>query len=313
MGFYKGFVDAFELHGREVYLTGESYGGYYVPYVANEFLKAANTTYYNLKGISIIDPIIGDSTLQEAVPLVPFVNFWSNVLNLNETFMQQLNAVNDRCNYTTYYDEYFRFPPPPGPFPLLPDHGSNGGCDTFELIYAAAQEANPCFNVYHILDTCPFRYSVLGIVNRGDYSPPGATIYFNRTDVKMALHAPLESNWEQCSRKNVFGNGTRKGSDGSLGPAQNNVLSNVIEQTNNTIIGSGDLDFLLPTDGTLLALQNVTWHGIQGFQEPPGETFYVPYHPEPNRGSLSGAGIVGKWRSERGLTFYSVRLAGHGE
>lgn len=48
-----------------------------------------------------------------------------------------------------------------------------------------------------------------------------------------------------------------------------NLLSRVIEYTNNVIIGSGGLDLLVPTNGTLLALQNVTWGGSQGFQERP--------------------------------------------
>ena len=29
IGWYKEFVDTFNLHKRKVYLTGESYGGYY--------------------------------------------------------------------------------------------------------------------------------------------------------------------------------------------------------------------------------------------------------------------------------------------
>lgn len=40
---------------------------------------------------------------------------------------------------------------------------------------------------------------------------------------------------------------------------------------------------------------------------------YVPDHPEYNGGSLSSSGIVGSWGTERGLTFYNVQLAGHGE
>ena len=71
-------------------------------------------------------------------------------------------------------------------------------------------------------------------------------------------------------------------------------------------------DFLLAPNGTLFALQNVTWHGAQGFHKyPQDHDFYVPYHPEYNGGRLSEAGIVGQWGHERGLTYYEVQLAGH--
>lgn len=65
IGFYKNFVDAFKLHNRKVYLTGESYGGYYVPYIADAFINAKDKKYYNLAGVAINDPILGDSTNQQ--------------------------------------------------------------------------------------------------------------------------------------------------------------------------------------------------------------------------------------------------------
>lgn len=101
--------------------------------------------------------------------------------------------------------------------------------------------------------------------------------------------------------------------DRSLGPAQDGVLQHVIESTNNTIIGVGGLDYLLPINGSLLAIQNMTFNGLQGLQTPPGTDFFVPYHPEYNGGSLAGAGVVGKYVYERGLTFFTVDLAGHGK
>jgi carboxypeptidase D len=158
--------------------------------------------------------------------------------------------------------------------------------------------------------------SQLGIVNPGDYKPPGLEVYFNRTDVQKAINAPVGTNWMQCTDVNVFANEPTRSTnytnqDKSMGPAQNGVLQRVIEYTNNTIIGSGNLDMLLSTNGTLLAIQNMTWNGLRGLQQYPGKDFYVPYHPEYNGGSLSGAGNVGWWGAERGLTFYSVQLAGH--
>ena len=172
---------------------------------------------------------------------------------------------------------------------------------------------NPCFNIYHILDTCPHLFDPLGIVNSGDYEPPNAYVYFNRSDVQAAINAP-PTDWMQCTNKNVFADATNTTSgDNSVGPAQDGVLQHVIETTNNTIIGVGNLDYILPTNGTLLAIQNLTWNGDQGFSSPPTTPFFVPYHPEFNGGSLSGAGELGTWVYERGLTFYSIELAGHGK
>ena len=65
LGFYKNFVDAFQVHGNKVYLTGESYGGFYVPYIADAFINANDKDYYNLAGVAINDPILGDSVNQQ--------------------------------------------------------------------------------------------------------------------------------------------------------------------------------------------------------------------------------------------------------
>ena len=242
---------------------------------------------------------------------MPYVNYWDNVFALNESFMTAAQERADSCGYTDYINTYLTYPPP-GPFPQ--PKNSSEGCDLLDDVFSAALEVNPCFNIYHILDTCPHLFNVLGIVNTGDYFPPGAQVYLNRSDVQAAINAPVGTNWKQCTDVNVFGGpyGNNSEGDESLGPALDGVLTHVIESTNNTIIGVGGLDFLLPTNGTLLALQNLTWNGLQGFQTPPVNNFFVPYHPEYNLGFLAGAGDLGTWVTERGLTFYQVELAGHG-
>jgi carboxypeptidase D len=314
-GFFKNFIETFDMHHWPVYVTGESYAGYYVPYIADSFIQADDTKYFNLKGISINDPIIGDETNQQQVVILPYIEYWQNLVYLNDTFMQQMRDYQDFCNYSSYLDTYLQFPPPQKPFEVLPDpyDSEEYTCDMFDNFYSAILEVNPCFNIYHITETCPHPFSQLGIINTGDYQPPGAEVYFNRTDVQKALHAVVGTNWMQCTDVNVFGNGNSSGygSDQSVGPANSGALQRVVEYTNNTIIGSGDLDMLLSTNGTLLALQNMTWNGLQGLQAYPGTPLYAPYHPEYNLGSLAGAGIQGTWGSERGLTFYTAHLAGH--
>jgi len=314
VGFYKNFMDTFELQGRDIYLTGESYGGYYVPYVADAILNENNTD-MPLKGIAINDPIIGDGTMQQQTVIYDYVEYWQKLLYLNSTFVDLLKKRNDECGFTDFMSKYFKFPPPNEKFPVLPDpyESDNSTCAQFDTALEAILLVNPCFNLYHITETCPHPYSQLGIVNTGDYSPPGAEVYFNRTDVQKAINAPVGTNWEQCSSINVFGleGNNQSLSDTSIAPAQNGVLEHVIERTNNVIIGSGNLDMLISTNGTLLAIQNMTWNGQQGLQEYPGKEFYVPDHPEYNGGALAGSGLQGYWGTERGLTFYQVQLAGH--
>lgn len=101
----------------------------------------------------------------------------------------------------------------------------------------------------------------------------------------------------------------------------------MVEKTNNVIVGSGKFDYLLSTNGTLAALNNMTWNGKQGFQTSPfKDKLFVPYNPfigeviyETNNqpipstpvGLQAGAGYLGTTHSERGLTFTAVELAGH--
>ena len=111
-------------------------------------------------------------------------------------------------------------------------------------------------------------------------------------------------------------------------PSSFGPLPRVIEKTNNVIVGSGHLDYLLLMNGTLMTLNNMTFNGAQGFSSTPSDDFFVPYNPSigfvveetENQpipatpvGLVAGGGILGTTHTERGLTFVTVDLAGHGE
>ena len=308
LGFYKNFVDLFELYNWKTYLTGESYAGHYIPYIAEAMLSAKDNKYFNLAGISINDPLFGDETIQQQIVMLPYVRFWEKLLFFNNTFMAEMEKLNKDCGYTDYYDKYFRFPPPPGPFPELtnPYSTPNYTCDIFDPLIDAQSFINGCFNIYHITDMCPYLNSELGPEFTGGLAQRGSEVYFNRTDVKLALHADPNTNWAQCSNTAVFLNG-----DKSLPPQKSGVLQRVIEALNNTIIGSGDLDMILPTNGTLFVLQNMTWNGAQGFSKYPSNPLFVPPYLESSVASVAGDLQQGFWNEERGITFYSARIAGH--
>jgi hypothetical protein len=98
---------------------------------------------------------------------------------------------------------------------------------------------------YHLIDYCPFLWNNLGFPGFGW----GPGDYFNRTDVKKAINADPDINYVICGDDNL---GLDSSPPSALGP-----LPKVIEMTNNVIIGGGNLDYLLLTNGTLATIQSM--------------------------------------------------------
>lgn len=121
-------------------------------------------------------------------------------------------------------------------------------------------------------------------------------MYFDREDVQRAINAPNQP-WSECSNSNVFPHGGDHSEHTSY-----KVFPRVIEKSDRTVIAHGLLDYILIADGTLMAIQNMTWAGQQGFSERPSRKFNVPHDMQ---------GELGVWHEERGLTYVEVRLAGH--
>jgi carboxypeptidase D len=238
------------MEGYTIYIAGESYAGYYVPYIADAMLNEKDKEYYNLSSILIYDPSLSSDVIQEQIPAVPFVEYWGPLLNLNATFMSDIQKRAVKCNYTSYMEQYMVFPPK-GPLPTPPDETVDG-CDIWDDVLTAATWANPCFDIYQVATTCPLLYDVLGFPGDFDYTPVGGSVYFNRSDVQKVIHAP-PTNWAECTPTNVFVNGIDNSPPSGL-----SVLPGVIERTERTIIGHGLLDFILIYNGTLLVIQNVS-------------------------------------------------------
>ena len=79
--------------------------------------------------------------------------------------------------------------------------------------------------------------------------PPQSPVYFDRQDVKKAIHAPLNQTWFECSEIDVFPNG-----DASL-PSAFTVLPSVIEKSNRSVIVHGLADYVLIAEGARVVLQ----------------------------------------------------------
>lgn len=223
--------------------------------------------------------------------------------------MTEINRRAEKCGYNKFLDKALQYPPPKN-FPTVPDVNTPG-CAVWDDIVKAATYVNPCFNMYHITDFCPFLWNRMGFPSLAG----GPNNYFNQTKVQEALHVP-PTDYSVCS-DGVFPNGDPS-PPSALGP-----LPSVIERTNNVLIGHGWYDYLLFLNGSLVTIQNMTWNGAQGFQKPPVEPLFVPYTAEVDElangkqripwTADAGAGILGTAHTERGLTFSSVYGAGHGK
>ncbi|CAG8890768.1 unnamed protein product [Penicillium egyptiacum] len=143
------------------------------------------------------------------------------------------------------FEEYFTYPASGVQPPKEIDYSE---CDIYNMIYYEAFNLNLCWSPYKITQTCLLLWDVLGFPI--DLAcQPGPATYCNRTDVKMALHVPQDIDWELCSVDSVF-----------------HFLLRLIEANNRVLISNGDWDYLIITNGTLLAIQNMSWNGELGFQ-----------------------------------------------
>ncbi|KAJ7476943.1 Alpha/Beta hydrolase protein [Mycena galericulata] len=295
VGFLQQFLEVFsELNGKKLYLSGESYAGQYVPYIANYIYEHPTALDLSLQGIWISDPVLGWNVVQAEIPVVDFVHKYTNVFSFNQSFMAELDAIAEKCNYAGYYDKFATYPPA-GPLPL-PGKSTNfdRGCDVWDTVFDAALVKNPVFNIYRIFDTFPTLWDVLGFP--GSFPDTQLSpLYFDRKDVKLAIHAPTDVDWTECSNINVFPHG-----DASP-PSALSVLPNVIEKSVRTVIAHGLADFILIAEGARIVIQNMTWNGQQGFQTPIANDSFI----------VDGVGSLGTAHTERGLTYLEVELSGH--
>ncbi|KAF6743526.1 alpha/beta-hydrolase [Ephemerocybe angulata] len=294
VGFLQQFLNVFsELKGKKFYLSGESYAGQYIPYIADYIYGNPKSLDLKLQGIWMGDPLFADWVIQQQIPAADYLHKFENVFALNQTTVKKIDATAKKCGYAGYMDKYVTYPPK-GPLPL-PNHTVNvtTECDVWTAIFDAALIINPAFNVYRIFDTYPILWDVLGFP--GSFPQEQSPIYFDRPEVKRALHAPENFTWEECSSDDVFPNG-----DASP-PSVHKILPGVIAKSTRSVIIHGLADFILIADGSRIAIQNMTWNGKQGFQKPiPTDSFLV-----------DGIGAMGSAHTERGLTYIEVVLSGH--
>jgi carboxypeptidase D len=173
---------------------------------------------------------------------------------------------------------------------------------------------------------CPLLFDPLGFPSDLEYLPPafGEDVYFDRDDVKEALHT-ANTTWAECNG-NAFNSSAAPDTpygDTSV-DSHLSVLPRVIDTTQRVLIASGDYDMELTTLGTLLTIQNMTWGGQLGFQQQPSEEInlqledlaYIQVYNESGFPGFDGypgfgQGIMGTQHYERGLMWATTKQCGH--
>lgn len=84
---------------------------------------------------------------------------------------------------------------------------------------------------------------------RGTYPNVQSPIYFDREDVKRAIHAPLNVTWTDCIEE-IFADYVDRSE-----PSSHSVLPRVIERSERAVIVHGLADFDLIADGTRILIQ----------------------------------------------------------
>ena len=170
-------------------------------------------------GALMYDPCIGSFVYtQEEAVTVPFLVQNNNMINLNTSFISQLEELDKTCGYADYREKYLTFPASGIQSSEYFDYVADAACDVFDSATNAAFGPNPCFNSYEIVTQCPMPSDPLGFPTDVEYSYADLPVYFDRLDVKQAMHAPTNIDWEECSSSPVFiGDGGPEG-EGDLSP-----------------------------------------------------------------------------------------------
>lgn len=263
-----------QFKGRDFYITGESYGGHYIPQLSQAIVR--NNLLSKEKSINLKGYMVGNALFDDHYDHVGVFEFlWSTGLISDQTF-KQLNQVcanqsfvhpSESCDEILEMvdkeigniDPYSIFTPP------CSDLSSNRLRSRMHRIGRVGERYDPCTEKH-------------------------AVAYFNLPEVQQALHVDPKyapSKWDTCSE---FVNLNWKDSAGSV----LDLYRELIQAGLRIWVFSGDTDSILPITSTRYSIDALNLPVIG-----PWRAWY-------------DNGQVGGWIQEyEGLNLVSVRGAGH--
>ncbi|KAL5074989.1 hypothetical protein RYX36_013973 [Vicia faba] len=282
--FLERWFDKFpQYRNRDLFLTGESYAGHYVPQLAKLMIETnKRNKIFNLKGIALGNPVLEYAT--DFNSRAEF--FWSHGLISDSTY----NMFTKVCNYSRYVSEYNR------------DSVSSVCSNVMGLV---SKETSRFVDKYDVtLDVC-----ISSVLSQSKVISPQpqqaneridvcvddkVTNYLNRRDVQEALHAKLVGvrKWDVCS--NVLDYDVL-----NLEVPTLPIVGSLIRAGIKVLIYSGDQDSVIPLTGSRTLVQKLA--------RQIGLNTTVPYRVWFERQQVGG------WTQVYGniLSFATVRGAAH--
>ncbi|GAB2213466.1 hypothetical protein Drorol1_Dr00021511 [Drosera rotundifolia] len=280
--FLQRWFDKFpQYRHRDLFITGESYAGHYVPQLAKLMIQFnENHKLFNLKGIALGNPVLEFSTDFNSRAEY----FWSHGLISDSTY----NLFTSTCNYSRYVSEYYRDSVSPV-------------CS--KVMREVSRETSRFVDKYDVtLDVC-----ISSVLSQSKMINPQGTSeavdvcvedetvnYLNQQDVQKALHARLINvrKWAVCS--NIL--------DYVLLDVEIPTISIIgllIKSGVPVLVYSGDQDSVIPLTGSRTLVQHLA--------RDLGLNTTVPY-----RAWFAGQ-QVGGWTHVYGdvLSFATIRGASH--
>ncbi|KAJ3020479.1 Cell death protease [Thoreauomyces humboldtii] len=276
------FLDNFfltfpEFLRSEIYLSGESFAGQYIPYVATELLKrnkdGTAKAKLNLRGLLIgngwIDPI------RQSKAYLDFAEM-HNLLDYPQ-YKLQAESYWDACKSQQAEVETVK----------------NDMCDNIldQIQQNSKHGGRMCINMYDVRlrDEKPGQ-------GCGMAWPPGLAEtgkYLERTDVRTALHVENANKWKECNG-NVY-----TGLAGDKSTPSYKLFPELLSQVSITLF-NGDQDLICNYLGTTEMVAEMTWGGATGFtKDLPVLDWYVD-----NK-------LKGTYQTERNLSYILFYNASH--
>ncbi|KAG2668200.1 hypothetical protein I3760_15G149100 [Carya illinoinensis] len=262
---------------REFYIAGESYAGHYVPQLAKkifDYNKANSHPIINLKGF-----MVGNAVTDNYYDSIGTVTFWWSHAMISDTSYKSIlrychfkeEKASQQCDDAVYYAMNYEF----------------GDIDQYS-IYTPSCIALPKNTTKHLrLRNTLLRRRVSG------YDPCTenyAEKYYNRPEVQKAMHANITGipyKWTACSDVLIK---NWKDSETSVLPTYKELIAAGLR----IWVFSGDTDSVVPVTATRFSLSHLNL------------TIKSRWYPW-----YSGGQVAGWTEVYRGLTFATVRGAGH--